>query len=672
MSALDQHTVIFEKLSADPELAHAVLFERRHPEATPDFHGEIIRAWWDEARARVVKAFRGGAKSTLSEEAMTAQALFRRFKYAIILGASQTRANERLAAIKHELETNDHLLALFGNTFGPTWNEDEIILNNDVKIQALGAGAALRGLKHWDHRPDLLYVDDLEDDENVATDEAIDKLARWFFSALLPALDPKARVRISGTPLHPKALLERLAQRWPTQIYPIVFPPVDEPEQWERSNWPARFPLEKVREIRQDFVDHGMAQIFTQEYLCRSENIAAKPFKEEQFQTVPVPQWAPCYVIVDPARTTNVRTSARTGYAVFAWVGPRLFVRQAYGAFHKPDEIVEEIFKLDAAYAPIAIGVEKDGLEEFLMQPLRARMLQDGRALPIKPLNAPRDKTKVNFILGLQPFFNAREVFFCDTLSDLKAELLAFPTGRVDVVNALAYAIKIRGGKPVYNAFAPTHVGPESLLPTPSLPLYLVLNARASYTTAILAQFVSGGVRVYADWVREGTPAETLQIIIPEARLRGGEKIELFAPADQFDTYNSLGLPQAALRHKLAIKRGAAAKGIESALLPFLQRQTLHQPAFLVSRAARWTVNALAGGYAREIDKNGQLEQAPRDDHYRCLMEGLESFARLLTIQGETGQDADAINWQTGRDGRPYISARPNPHGAQSRPLKLG
>ena len=121
---------IIERLARNPRLLHATLFPHRHGDATPAFHLEMIDAWWSTDPHVGTEAFRGGAKSTIAEEAITGMACLRMFKNAIILGDNETRAKERLTSIKHELETNEDLIELFGDLVGDTWTETKIVLTN--------------------------------------------------------------------------------------------------------------------------------------------------------------------------------------------------------------------------------------------------------------------------------------------------------------------------------------------------------------------------------------------------------------------------------------------------------------------------------------------------------------------------------------------------------------
>ena len=209
----EEHEEIVLKLKNNRLLAHDILFKSRHPQATPRFHVEMLNLWYSTAPFVLTMAFRGSAKSTLAEEAIILCALFREYRNILIIGESYARACDRLRAIKREFESNDDIRAIFGEQVGETWQEQKIVLSSGIIIQALGQGQSLRGVKHLDARPDLVFIDDLESEDTVATPEARDKLSNWVYAALLPAMDvSNRRIRIAATPLDPEALAVKLSK----------------------------------------------------------------------------------------------------------------------------------------------------------------------------------------------------------------------------------------------------------------------------------------------------------------------------------------------------------------------------------------------------------------------------------------------------------------------------
>ena len=196
-----QLTRIARAIGENPPWAHSVFFEHRHEDATPAFHQDMISTWWSRDDRYVLLAFRGSAKSTLSEEAITLAAFLRWFNNCLLIGSSEARAAERLAAISHELKTNDGLREVFGDPVGEVWTQTKLVLSTGQCIQAMGAAQDIRGIKHLDWRPDFVVVDDFEDRDNVQTPEGRRKTMRWFLGEMLPACDPRRRVRVLATPM---------------------------------------------------------------------------------------------------------------------------------------------------------------------------------------------------------------------------------------------------------------------------------------------------------------------------------------------------------------------------------------------------------------------------------------------------------------------------------------
>lgn len=656
-SAMEYNTdekkqVLIEQFYKDRFLAHEFLFESRHKNKSPEFHADLLNLFSSEHQYVLAEAFRGGAKSTKSEEYAILAALFKETKFCLIIGNSDARACERLAAIKHELESNETITELFGSQVGPVWREDVIVLANGVRFQAFGAKQSLRGAKHRDERPDMAIVDDLEDEDMVATEAARHKLARWFHGSLVPALTPTGKIRFIGTPLHPKCLLETLRQlpNWKSIIVPICY---QDPVTGEDvSSWPDRFSMKYINEARLNYQNAGAIIEFEQEYMCRAEDKATKPFQENMFRREPSPQGIyPTFIMVDPARTVNTKTSARTGYAVWSWIGQKCFVKKAYGAFHRPDQILEEIFKLAEEFNPVEVGVELDGLEEFILQPLRSEQTKRGVSIPLSPQRAPKDKN--SFITGLQPFYMAGDIIHAGECKDLENELIAFPTGRCDVLNALAYAPKMRAGKPVYEDFAPHHIA-DRLDVNKRSARYLAVSASPSMTAAALLQFRDGIIFVIKDWVRNEPALEALPIIFQEAILAGGE-FTIISPTEQFDKYTNNGIP-AATRGRKTLRGHLAAQSIGK-LTKFLSSIKKGRPAFQVAADSHWVVNALSAGYKRKLKSDGSYEDYPIKGQYQLVMEAIESFAGYIDSGMVQGDDELTRAYTSG--GKPYFTSLP-------------
>ena len=193
---------------------------------SPKFHYELDKIWTDGVLKgfnpytqpkivnaqpgchHAVAAPRGHAKSTNLTFKDDLHAVLYRYKhYILILSDTYPQAASFLEAISDELEENEAITEDFGNIVGNVWREDVIVTKTKIKIQAKGAGQKVRGLKHKNWRPDLIVLDDIENDENVRTPEQREKLKNWFYKAVSKCGDTYTDFVYIGTVLHYDSLL---------------------------------------------------------------------------------------------------------------------------------------------------------------------------------------------------------------------------------------------------------------------------------------------------------------------------------------------------------------------------------------------------------------------------------------------------------------------------------
>ena len=444
-------------------------------------------------------------------------------------------------------------------------------------------------------------------------------------------------------------------QGWPSRLIPVSY--LDDAGV-ERSSWPGHRTLteEWIERERAMYARLGEMDIWEREYMCNAATQADRAFHAEHFKIEPVAQtWQAVYAMIDPARTVR-RTSATTGWAVWSWVRNRLIVWEAGAKMLMPDEIIDLAFRIGRDYAPVEIGIEETGLNEWLSQPIRQRMLREG-VIPYRGVPAP--SRKIDFIRGLQPFFASGEVVLARDMPELREQLLGFPTGRIDAPNALAYALLMRPGRLIYENWNPNaHI--ESIEPAWGRAAYLAANATRSAVSAILLQCADGTMACLADWIVEGEASQALEGIAREASIHtGGQRLTLIAGKKHWEQYANVGLVQAARSLGLEVRPGGdPARGRELIRRELGRVSSLAVgQAFAVAPAARWTLNAFAGGYSTPL-RDGHLAAEPADNHYRLLMEGLEAFAGLMAFGLE--DEEQPANWAWDASGRRYRSAMPD------------
>jgi len=364
-------------LSEDRALASTIIFGHRHPQETPPFHVQVMDLWRGADEFLVIQAFREAGKSTLSEEFLLLEACFGNFRYALVFGETYTKACQRLAAMKHEALVNDKLRQLFGTIKGHPWTENQIGLANGVLIEAHGWEEEIRGYKWLDARPDRAYLDDIENKTMVSNTEQVDRTWRKLNTELIPALDRMTRkVRITGTPLADDCLLARCerSKAWVTAKFPMVtargvsgVDAVDHPQ--AAAMWPQRYSLAWARSEKERFAESGLLREWVQEYQLIAAQTQGKPFIEEQirYEDIAPIQYAPRVLIVDPARTTAVGKSDRTGRVVASRVGTRIYVHESSGEYWKPDQVVADCFDTSGRHDDCEVAIERNSLDEWLM-----------------------------------------------------------------------------------------------------------------------------------------------------------------------------------------------------------------------------------------------------------------------------------------------------------------
>jgi hypothetical protein len=653
-------------ISEDRALASAMVFPHRHPQASPPFHVEIMDLWRANDEFVLIEAFREGAKSTLSEEFLLLEACFGNFGYCIIFGETYTKARQRLEAIKFEALKNMKLAALFGKlrVAGNVWSENQIELMNGVMIEAHGWEEEIRGFKWHDLRPDRAYLDDIENKERVKDSAAVKKNINKLYLELMPAMDKeKGKIRVTGTPLAEDCMVSRLRANpdWTSRKYPICNGDIDDPA--TVATWPERYPMEWIRKKRDQAERAGELRGFLQEYMLMAIGSQDKPFIEDHIHEIaidPAP-WLPKTLVVDPARTANVGSSDRTGRVVLSRLATRIYVHESSGEYWKPSEVIADAFDTSRRFDAATVAIEKNSLDEWLLQPMRAEMLRRGESLPLKAIQAPQDRSKEQFILGLQPFFLAGDIVLVGGRGrhqQLVAEILNFPSGKRDILNALAYAQRVFSGAIVYEDFGTWNLTSE-YEPSARDALALCFNASGSETVAVLVSVEGERLVAVADWISPVTPAQAVPDIVKLTRASFPRaRVTAWLPADAMDQQERMPILSALRAAGMHPMRGAYPSMARGALSPLIRTELKGRRLLLVDSQAKHTMNALAGGYNFGIAKNGQQNTEPERGPYRTLMEAFECAAYVICAN--TGNSLpDELHRGTNPYGTAYFTTLP-------------
>lgn len=169
--------------------------------------------------------------------------------YCIVLGKTRyclevcdvyAQAALLIEALKAELTTNPRLSHDFPDACGEgrVWREGEIVTRTNIRVEGLGALQKIRGRRHGPYRPDLMFFDDLENDEAVRNPDQRKKLETWITRAALKVGPPNGSMHVIwvGTVLHFDAVLVRAAKSpvWRVTEFQAVVKWPDRMDLWDQ------------------------------------------------------------------------------------------------------------------------------------------------------------------------------------------------------------------------------------------------------------------------------------------------------------------------------------------------------------------------------------------------------------------------------------------------------
>lgn len=404
-----------------------------------------------------IAAPRGEAKSTLITQIVSLWIIVTNRSHIIpIVMDTSEQAQTMLADIKAELEFNPRLRSDFPKACGAgrVWNVNVILTNNNIKLKAFGKGKRMRGLRHGPFRPQIVMLDDLDNDENVQSKEQRDKDFNWIVKVVLPLGPPEGTLKVLfvHTLLHHDSPANRLhnnpawqsvkfsaIMRWPDRMdlwdiwEGIYFAEgKQESDNYYRQNkaamdegsmvsWPSTRPLLMLMKIRA--ADH---HAFNCEYQNDPSNGEFSPFGNFEYWVQPSRDWV-FFGSHDPSLgKTNKRNDPSAslvgGYDREKGV---LCVVEAKIARIKPNIQIAQLINLQEEYQCMVWAMETIQFQEFFADSVVEDSAKQHMHVPIQPVVPNSDKTLR--ILALQPFVEKGSIQFHRNLITLLEMLKHFP-----------------------------------------------------------------------------------------------------------------------------------------------------------------------------------------------------------------------------------------------------
>lgn len=375
-----------------------------------------------------------------------------------IIMNTEEQAAEMLESIKAELDTNPRLMMDFPEACGRgrTWQATTAITANRIKIRIGGTGKKIRGMKNGPHRPDLIFLDDLENDEQVKQKTQRDKVQDLVLTAVLGLAGPGGGMDVFwvGTSLHYDAAINRVSRApgWRRKVFRSIMKWPDRMDLWDQweaiyttpawlesqslqmfssapdedvakevaehkayefylknkdvmeagaiVSWPEVRPLYRLMCMRA--VNHDA---FSQEQQNEAGNDDNAPFKNVQFWVNHLNEWI-FFGAIDPSLGKKAKKGDPSAILVGGFDRRTLIldVVEADICRRVPDLIITRAIDFQIEYGCLAWAIETIQFQYFLFTEILKQSVARGVAFPGVAVTPDIDKDLR--IISLQPHVN--------------------------------------------------------------------------------------------------------------------------------------------------------------------------------------------------------------------------------------------------------------------------
>lgn len=430
------------------------------------FHHELMNDLQDANHRLIARvAPRGHAKSTCAAFAFPLWCICQKHrKNIVIITHESSLARQFVRDIRHELETNEKLIAKYGDLCNheqenttpknktrkknvkrrksrskTKWTQDKFTTNTGITVQAKGTGASFRGTKVGPHRPDLIICDDIEKDEHVESLDGRRKLDHWLRRVVMPALDPDGQLLLLGSIIHYDSLLANLRDRrrfpkWNYRVYRALEGHQNPDGSLEiKSLWPSRWSVDRLKLER----ERVGTLAFEQEYQANPIDDTIRVFRPEWLQRYEPTELTLRKQHLVPLMTIDPATGTTGGDYFALWTGAvdrQTGIIYSYQLQLDRIGIVQQIQRIIAAFEefrPVKIGIETVAYQVALKQILEEESRNRRLYMPLVPIQTIANKRAR--IEGTAPFYENGTFRLPPVIDhEVESQFLQFPKSRHD------------------------------------------------------------------------------------------------------------------------------------------------------------------------------------------------------------------------------------------------
>jgi len=421
---------------------------------TPMFHYALVDALAGTNKEQIVESFRGSAKSTTVTCDLPLYLAFfgsapfidDEVNYAMIVSETSTQAQDLIREIRNSYDDSEPFQQAMELTIARSDELEFKAGNRYFSLVAKGAGQSMRGIKRRGNRPQIILVDDLEDDEAVLNKESRRKLKNWFFKVLLPARDPNNyKIFFVGTPLHDDSLLANLMsdEDW----CPIKFPIKDKDN---NPAWQDRFSTKWIDREMAKFRKQGMGKAFYQEYMLQVVDDDDAVFKKDMFTYYDDGDIAKHLPSMNVFTSVDLAISKEdyADYTVITTIAVNSdnhwFILNQDVSKSSVSEIINRLFGQISRYKPSLLILETVAFQLAFKGMVEEEMLRRNSFIRIETTKKMKKELKIQ---GLQPRYNVQSIHHPrdkEWVKDLEEQLIMFrPEGALtkhdDQIDGLSF-----------------------------------------------------------------------------------------------------------------------------------------------------------------------------------------------------------------------------------------
>jgi len=393
--------------------------------------------------------------------------------YIVIISNNKTQASQKLKDITRQFQSIDNERLRFnvakiiedsGDAFQVQYQD-----GMQVRIEAYGKGAAVRGIVWGAKRPDMVILNDIQDIEDMESPVTLEKDWRWFLSDI-KFLGNSSRIFVIGNNMGPNCVIEKIFAHarelgFKTERVPWLTADF-------KAAWPARFPYEYCMAEREAYEAMGEIDIWERERMCRAMAEESHPLKWENMMFYDEMELDTSGMAIITMTDPGISEKADADPTVIVTVGiaqdNKWYILDVDRRRRNPSEQINDIFRAVARWRPISVGIETVAYQESLAHFVEKE--QKDRGIYFNVVRVRTRGNKNSKIRGrLQPLMRVGMLYapkHAQWLEDLKAEVTMFPVSKHDdILDAISMIEDARADLLVPAFNSRTCVSPDMPIP---------------------------------------------------------------------------------------------------------------------------------------------------------------------------------------------------------------